>query len=242
MKKLAFLLFIPLLFTACDEKGDLEVAFRMLYDGAPITMFERVDYPSGGTIFFDRVNVFISDISAEQNDGKLQDAANVHFLDFSNIQDMTQANEGIKALVPDLPAKKYNKLLLGIGLDSDWNSTSPSDYDTNHPLSNNYWEEWNGYIFVVLEGKADMDNDGQTDFSFSYHIGKDEAYNMWTASTDFDIEEDKATTVVVNFDLKKVLSNSQQTLDMEQNQIDHSGNPEVYNFLTSNFVDAFSIE
>ena len=53
MKKLAFLFLLPFLFTACEEKkGDLDVTFKMVYDGAPITMFERVAYPNGGMIFF----------------------------------------------------------------------------------------------------------------------------------------------------------------------------------------------
>lgn len=242
MRKLTFLLFTPLFFIACEKEGDLDVTFKMTYDGTPIAMFERVAYPSGGTIFFDRVNVFVSDISAEQSDGKFQDAANVYFLDFSDMQDMARANEGITVNIPDFPAKKYNKLQMGIGLDSDWNSQTPSDFDTNHPLSNNYWEDWNGYIFMILEGKADMDNDGTTDFSFSYHVGKDDAFSMWEAATEFDIEEDKATAITVNFDVKKVFSNGTETLDLETYQIDHSGNPSVYDFLRGNFVSAFSVE
>ena len=242
MKKLSFLLFLPLLFTACQQEGDLDVNFKLEYDGSPIAMFQRVDYPRGGEIFFDRVSVFISDIAVKDTKGDWNGKSNVHFLEFSNLQDASQAETGITASLEDVAAAKYEELRMGIGLAPDWNATTPADYETNHPLSNNYWEAWNGYIFMIIEGKADTDADGRADFSFSYHIGKDEAFSMWNAAKDFTIVEDQVSTLNVTFDLKHILTNGTESVDIETFQIDHSSDPDLYDFLRGNFVNAFSIE
>lgn len=242
MKKLSFLLLLPLLFAACEQKGDLDINFQLVYDGEPLAMFDRVEYPGIGEVFFDRVNVFISDVAAKDANGDWSSKSNVHFLDFSNIQDASQAAEGITISIPDLDAAKYEELRMGIGLAPDWNATAPEDYGTDHPLSNNYWEAWNGYIYMVIEGKADTGGDAQTEFSFSYHMGKEDAFSMWNATKGFTVVDDQVTDLKVVFDLKKVLTNDSGNLDLETYQIDHSTEPVVFDFLTGNFVRAFSLE
>lgn len=73
----------------------------------------------------------------------------------------------------------YETISLGIGVDSISNATNPSQYTMNHPLANQdeYWAVWESYMFLKVEGRADMDRNGTYERSFTYHTGMDEFYS-----------------------------------------------------------------
>jgi len=246
MRKILFRLVCLSLFvvslSSCekDKEGTLELNFKLMYDGQPLAMFDKHNYPDGSSIFFDRFNLFLSNSSLMKEDEK-EFAFDVQLLNFSEIQDMETAKKGLTVSLGDLPAGSYKGLEMGIGIAPELNKTTPSDYSSSHPLANNYWNQWNSYIFMTIEGKADVSGDGKHDLILTYHIGKDEAFSSKQFNTPFEIEGGKKTVLEMQIDLLDLMSNGNNFLDIQETPIDHSTDPEVYKFFYMNMPNAIKV-
>ncbi|MEM0991832.1 MAG: MbnP family protein [Bacteroidota bacterium] len=240
---IALLLTIALSFTACNNEteGTLELQFQLVYDNEPLVMFENYDYPDGSKVFFDQFQMFLSNSSLIK-DGVKEFAFDVQFLDFSDIQDKAAAENGFTISLKDVPVGEYEGMELGLGLSPEWNATTPSDYSSTHPLSNNYWSQWDSYIFTKIEGKADTLGNGRNDHILNYHIGKDPAFSDKMFRMPISIEGGKTTKMKLKIDVLDILRNGTQYIDIRKNPIDHSRNPEVYDFIIANMADAVSME
>jgi hypothetical protein len=230
---------------ACEDKdateGNLSLQFQLTYDGEPLAMYDEQAYPDNQSIFFDRFNLFLSNGNLIQ-DGAENFAFDVLFLNFSDVQDQDSAEKGLEVLLSDLEAGEYSALELGIGLAPEWNATTPENYSSSHPLSNNYWSQWDSYIFTVIEGKADPDGDGMHDVPLTYHIGKDENFRSKAFDMPITIEGGKTTSLQFTIDLKEVFQNAERHLDVATQSLDHSTNPEVYEFLMGNLVESLRLK
>ncbi|MEM8527374.1 MAG: MbnP family protein [Bacteroidota bacterium] len=246
MKKTFFRLlclsFVVLSFSNCekDKEGTLELQFKLMYDGQPLAMFDKHDYPDGSSIFFDRFNLFLSN-SSLMKEGEKAFAFDVQLLDFSEIQDMEAAQKGLTVNLGEFPIGSYDGLEMGVGIAPELNKTSPKDYSSSHPLANNYWHQWDSYIFMTIEGKADVSGDGMHDLLLTYHIGKDEAFSSRQYQTPFEIEGGKKTTLEMQIDLLDILSSGNDYLDIKATPVDHSTDPEVYEFFYKNMPNAIKV-
>ncbi|MFI5171943.1 MAG: MbnP family protein [Chitinophagales bacterium] len=90
----------------------------------------------------------------------------------------------------DFPAGNYTKIMFDVGIDSATNAGDPSSYPLDNPLGNQfptmYWGPSFGYVFMRIDGVADMDGDGTPDIpagEFEMHIGM----NNYLASIEFDL-------------------------------------------------------
>lgn len=245
---LLYLAFGALLFSfgACEEEtttknGTLDLQFQLTYDGEPLVMYEEYDYPDNESIIFDRVNLFLSNGALVSKTEK-SFAFDVLLLDFSEMQDIETAKEGLHFKLTDLEPGEYEGLQVGIGLAPEWNATTPDDYTSSHPLANNYWSQWDSYIFAIFEGKADVSNDGTHDLALTYHIGKNESFEQRMMDLPINIQADKTTELKVTIDLLDVFQNSERHLNIEELPMDHSNKPEVYGFLMKNLANALQIE
>lgn len=237
------------IFAACNQEDDelgtgtLALNFKLTYDGDPISMYEdRYEYADGTSIFFDRFNLFLSNITLLENTPDQQRVLkDVAFLDYAQTQDETTAQEGITIELTDIPVGNHEGLNIGLGLTPELNATTPADYSTNHPMANNYWEQWNSYISMVVEGKADTTGNGMHDLVLTYHIGKDPSYADYPLKKNFEIKSDEMTTMYLEFDLKKLFTKDGEPLDIRKYPIDHSSNEYVYDFIRLNMVEAMSV-
>lgn len=233
-------------FSACEEEttaenGTLDLQFQLVYDGEPLVMYDKYEYPDNQSIFFDRFNLFLSN-GALVNKAEKSFAFDVLLLDFSDMQDVETATEGLHFKLTDLAPGEYEGLQIGVGLAPEWNATTPDDYTSTHPLANNYWSQWDSYIFAIFEGKADVSNNGTHDLALTYHIGKDESFEQRILDLPINIRAGKTTELKVTIDLLNVFQNSQRHLDIQELPFDHSTKPEVYGFLMKNLADALQIE
>lgn len=232
--------------TSCEKQennpsSSLQLQFNLTYDGQPLAMFQKVSYPDGSSIFFDKFNLFLSDCYLVNEEGKTP-LLDVKWLDFTDLQDVEAAKKGITLDLKELPSGNYTSLTIGIGLSPAWNATKPSDYKTDHPLANNYWEQWNSYISMLIEGKADTLGNGVHNQLLTYHIGKDPAYSEKTLQLPISIEDGKTTKLYFEIDVKKLLVKEGTYLDIRKTPIDHSTDPKVYDFIRTNMPAALSIQ
>ncbi|MFK7969801.1 MAG: MbnP family protein [Bacteroidia bacterium] len=139
-----------------------------------------------------------------------------------------------------------------VGVDAATNSQTDIDFAQwagDHPLAaqtpSMAWSWAAGYIFIRIEGKIDIDKDGDfdgDDKDLIYHIGKND--NQVSISlmshTDFD---EASETLGVEFDLANLFNNLDLT--NEDNHVSHTGSSqEQKNLVTTikdNVAGAFSI-
>ena len=82
--------------------------------------------------------------------------------------------------IGNFPAGDYTKVMFDVGIDSATNHADPSLYQIGDPLGaqfpNMHWGWSFGYIFVRIDGEADINGDGTPDNPdglFEMHLGGD---------------------------------------------------------------------
>ncbi len=206
-----FVLTIVLL-TACqqndlEETGTIAINFQLKYDGEPLVMFDRYEYPNGMEFFFTRFNFYLSDLNIKAANGQPVLLKDIEFLNLSEDHDTAaKAAQGTTLLIRKIPLGTYNSIEFDMGVPADLNSQEPKDYSNDHPLAatGEYWDSWNSYIFSKTEGKLDTDGDGQADLGLAYHIGADETLRNVDLNRDFAIEVDGITTVTIDIEMKRM--------------------------------------
>lgn len=149
------------------------------------------------------------------------------------------------------PAGSYTGIKFSVGLDSTQNSSNPSDFEEDSPLSlykGTYWT-WNtGYRFVMLEGSFDTIQNTPGPVSstntFAYHTGTAPLYSgavLGNASTSFSIAEGENYTYNLDLDINKLFYGD-QTIDRKQGAVTHTtSNYVLAQKFTHNFVRSFSL-
>ena len=211
------LLFSLLALSACKkdraiaiETTTLELSFTANYDGIPLVINEQEYDYAGNPIRFSKVSFYVSNVTLGETE-----ISDVNYIDLTKTHtDKVSAERGTTMDFPKIPVGEYQSVAFGIGVAPDLNRTKPSDYSTSHPLgadnSGEYWEAWNSYIFVKIEGQYDADGNGfdGEDIAFAYHVGQDELYKTLKATFDSPLllEVDTQTDINFSIDLKKLLT------------------------------------
>ena len=183
IKILAFL--YCLAFITCNKQtvapvdtASLNLSFRATYGNETLVLDNQTTYDyEGKAVKFSQVNFYLANLVAINDDGETE-LSEIQFIDLTLTHaTSTDAERGTVRNFSKVPIGEYKYFGLGVGVPHDLNKTNPSDYATNHPLgatnSSEYLEDWNGYIFVRIEGQYDQDGDGfgSNDINFSYQVG-----------------------------------------------------------------------
>jgi hypothetical protein len=143
---------------------------------------------------------------------------------------------------------KFTNLQGSIGVIESLNHDDPSAFPNESPLNISnagpmHWG-WNtGYIFIVIEGKADTLNDGNPvfDHSFSYHIGTDTYLGdfsftnlTWVKNSTYEYE------LPLKFEFDKFLQNNGQNINLKTENLTHTaaGQQVLTQKVNQNFKEA----
>ena len=215
---LVFVLFALIASSSCnsDKSGDIDLIFKLRYDGAPLVMFDHYTYPNGVDVFFTRFSFYMANAKAQSASGDI-DLFDIEMINLSNSHlDLSGANEGYTLSLKDIPVEDFNALSFEIGVPPDLNSLAPEDFSTDHPLgsSGEYWLGWNSYIFLKIEGKMDLDGDGTFEEGISLHVGSDEVLRSAELIQEFTVSEDSTTDLTIDIDLLDIFVRNSNTYDL----------------------------
>lgn len=224
MRKLAFLLglsTILLISYACrkqvvlGETANLDLQFKLLYDGAPLIFGNFYDYGSETKITINRFGYYISDVVLLGDFGA--DELELKEIDFLNYE---QVDSPVPVVAPiinsrinKIPTGNYSNIRLGIGVNSDLNTSSNSDFSTSHPLGQPelYWEEFQTYIFTLINGGFDTNGDGEIDSDIDFRAGTSNLYQEVTIPIQLMLSNNETGALSFTVDIKRLLelSNSE---------------------------------
>ena len=243
MRTLFFLILLSLLFFSCDKE---------VPTNTEDTYLSLTVQPTFGT-----ENLFLDSVytTVEGHDFKVLDFKfymtdvknNTNSLAEAILYDFRESGKTALRTIGD--PTKFTSLQGSIGVIESLNHDDPSAFPNESPLNISnagpmHWG-WNtGYIFIVIEGKADTINDGIAlfDHSFSYHIGTD-AYlenfsfsNLsWLKNSTYEYE------LPLKFEFDKFLQNNGQTINLKTENLTHTaaGQQELTQKVNQNFKQAF---
>ncbi len=209
--------------SSCEEdpkEGQLELIFKLRYEGEDLVMFDRIQYPDGRAMFIDRFTMFISSLELDDRSIKEVDFIN---MTLSHI-DATSAADGYSYVIDKLPPADYTSISFDIGVPAELNAMKPLDFDRDHPLFqlNDYWDGWESYVFFKIEGKIDLDGDNQITDGIALHVGADETLRNVQFDKSISIKDGETTQATIEIDLHTMF-----TIDGEIYNID--GTSQIHN-------------
>lgn len=157
---------------------------------------------------------------------------------------------GTTAFQVDGNANDFAALSGNIGVPASINHDDPSAFPTTSPLNimnaNGMHWAWNtGYIFIIIEAKADTIPDGDElfDHNLTYHVGTD----AYLGTVNFPTINWVATsstlqTTGLKLDMKKIIDHPTNPIDIASEYITHSGSGQetLTQKVLSNFIDALT--
>lgn len=198
---------LAILLSSCnnDKEGSLTLRFLAQTDGEPLPMFQTQNSINTYPLQFIHLGMMISDIELLSADGN-ESLSDIELVDLS-FDDINSATDGITIRIDNIPAKTYDGIRFGIGVAPDQNAQTPADFPSSNPLSrtNWYWEAWDSYIFMKVEGKIDTDFSGDFETNFAYHTGTNELYRILEANNPLTISDGQDTELGIAFNYAEIL-------------------------------------
>jgi len=245
MSKLFYITFATLFFfVSCKEEieeeeelpnEEIRVLIEPLYEGEAIDFETTYLTEEGYRIRYTKINI----IATQLRNIEQRSLASSAVYKMENDNRLLFQGEG--------DYTEFDAFSGNIGVDAERNHSDPSALPLSDPLNimntgDMHWGWDPGYIFLMIEGRADttMTGDGPFDMVFLYHVGTDDllrTFNVsdvqWTKKTNYLHE----TTLAI--DMEKVF-NSIHTVDIKEERTSHTdpGQEALSTKIIENFVAA----
>jgi hypothetical protein len=183
-----------------DESNSVNLKFAATYKSAPLALSPAtVSDDSLNVVKYEELNFLLSHIQLVKQDNSVVKLADVSYLDF------VDASNSSSFSYTDIPVGTYKALQFSIGLDSLQNEEDPSEISESDPRQKAQYWGWLKYVFLKVEGKANIANSGTANFSqlLLFHVGSDPLYRTITVNGPIEIKAGN-NSLPVNFDLHKL--------------------------------------
>jgi len=232
LKLLSYLIITASLLSCGDDTRDLDLNFKLTYEGEPLVMLDEYTFPSGELIKFTRFSFYISNLSSSLGSMSTE----IKDVDLINLtashSNLASAQEGLTYQIKDIKEESGQSIDLLLGVDAELNKSIPSNFTGNHPLANSgeYWIAWDSYIFFKIEGIVDLDGDGITETNVALHIGSDQA------SREVSVPLTSNDNIDLIIDVNEIFQNETSIFNIVDNPQIHSlSQIDQANFLMDNF-------
>ena len=223
-----------------DESADVCVYPNIAFHFHPSVGDETLVYGNthninGIDVRFDEIRFYMTELELTIND-KAQAFDNAFI-----ITETSGDQEAGKAIVGQLTKMTFN-----VGVSPDLNTADPALLPADNPLSADspfiqHWTWQAGYIFLKIDGAADVNNDGIFDAdteNLSIHCGFNDNLQRIEIETDQTIDKENFE-MHLEFDVAKFFEN----YDLANNLFSRPGNnPEAATAVMNNVQSAFSFE
>lgn len=216
---------------SCLYNGGLNIDFRLVNGNQQFNKYDTIQ-SQGYSFRLENMKFYISNIQLKSADENIV-LSEVHLFDIDNPDS--------KTLSFSLEENLYDSLYFDLGLNSQQNSSTPADYDVNHPLGlnqNTFWAmQPSSYIFVLIEGKMDT-LQGNDFYPLTYHLAHSDLLRNISLSKEISISNDNANNLVVDVDVSKIFDD----VDLSEDLPHQSTNSKLAQLLMTNFSTTFEIQ
>jgi len=244
---LFFVLFTCILpWTSCRKESPVgpsatvKVSIKTVFGDEPFIAGKEYDYPSEGSIRFNGLSMFLSDISLVAANGTDEIALDdVAFLDVASIQhDESTSEKGWIQTYYKVPLGDYTGIKFGLGVAHEENNQSPKNFSSGNPLGvdNRYSSQYLSYVFEDIAGQYYQGDDTT---SFSIKIVEDKMFKQVSISKGFSIN-DSGNDLEIIFDLKKVFQRNDSIMSLKEYPLITSPALPQMDWLGQNFQHSFS--
>jgi hypothetical protein len=238
-----FICLLLLILNGCgskEETNSMTMHIKLLYDGKPLTMFDKYTYPDGTGIYFSKFTMFMGDIHLTNESAKTL-ISDITFHDLTNSHSGTNHEYTYK--FNDIAEGKYTGFHFSLGVPKQLNDKTPAAFDSKNVLSNQseYWSNWKSYVFTKTEGYADLAKDGKYSQGFALHTGANDALRTIENNINLDFKNGTERHIYMDIDLKKQFG-TDKIYDLKKNAQIHSlsQQPQVIE-LIDNLAGAISV-
>lgn len=235
MRKFSCLVVVITLLMSCDTKqpeptpkNEVSIQINLKAGSDDLSYLDTVML-NGHMLKFSYVKLLLSQPNFIKENGE-------HVF-FDDKYILCEANHENKFLIGDVGKNNFDSLYFGFGVDSSRNTrvgtlSQPAYlYPSDHALSSAhgmYWG-WNpGYIWMKLEGRIDVNNDGDlidSDEIFSLHTGQDTAYRVITKALNLNMNN-ASRTIQIDLDILALFAGYDLTVNRFAHP-DNNAHPEV---------------
>jgi hypothetical protein len=246
MRYLSLISCCLLIAVACKKKPgpepptvtpQLKVEIQPVFGNDTLELDSTYTTQDGWDVQFTDIKFYLTDWASGSNE--LSDVARFDYRE-----------NGTTAFQVNGTAANFPSLTGNIGVPASINHNDPSAFPSSSPLNimnaNGMHWAWNtGYIFIIIEGRADTIPDGTPLFGhlLTYHIGTDAYLGTvnfpavtWTATTP------TMSTAHFRLNLKTMIDHPVDPIDIRSEYITHSSGTQatLTQKILSNFLDAFT--
>ncbi len=169
MKNLFLFLLLWVWTFTLSAQTDIELILQHKFEKSSFSLGQTYMTTSNQAIQISRLQYYLSDLELTHDGGQVFPFSNTYLL-INGQQDNYQLGN-VPATIEALEYIDFN-----LGLDAITNQNTPSDFAAGHPLENQdmYTTAQTSYIFLVIEGSIDTDNDNIPDAPFVLRATNDD--------------------------------------------------------------------
>lgn len=201
-----------------DEPTKVISSLQLTVGNEPLALDKTYEI-NDVNVQFQTAAMYIGDVEFQLNDKTFKREDTRYYL---------LKTEALNFLLGEVDAKSFDRVKFNIGLDAETNALDEEDYNSRpagDPLGvqdpSMHWSWDAGYRFIRLDGKADLDNNGDFESTLTYHIGKDAFYASIDKAVSVDLEEGD-NWFNIHVDVAKVLAGVDFNKDSDR--VTHTAN------------------
>lgn len=243
---LIFPLLLSFLFlTGCNDDDDdssaaqvtSQIVFKPKMGTDDFSMSDVITYSNGTTMRYEQFKYYISNVILVGSNGEETYVDSVHLIDLDD--------PGSGMFDIELESGAYEKIKFGIGLSPNFNSSDPTLYEIDHPLStlqNMYWSWATMYRFISISGYYSTTSTSDLTETFAWHPGRDQLYK----EVEFNLYQKHFyddTVLEFNLDIPGII-NKIETVDVPNEPTWHGSVADiaVAQKIVDNFAASLSIK
>ncbi len=174
-----------------------EVSVSLTYGIEKLGLDKYYQFNTKDSVRITKLKIFISNVSLLKNDKEVwRKSRSYHLVDMDNVATLT--------IIKELPPIDYDKISIGLGIDSTTNVSGALGGDLD-PTKGMYWTWQSGYINIKIEGNCNLIKNRNNEFQL--HLGGYQFPNYTYLETQFPAKQDK--DIIIELDIKELLEKIQ---------------------------------
>ncbi len=242
MKHLAFL-FACVVFFSCkpdkkttDTSASGQIQFSLATSTSSSYNLSDITSVNSKSVAINLVRFYICDVKLITENNTEIAVKDYDLIDWRSPDIRTYTNISI-------PAGTYKAIKFGIGVNNQLNETNPTSVSTGNVLNENrdmYWA-WLKYVFCKVEGRVDIDGDGNLETDLRYHIGTNDFYRIaYVSMPTIQVNAGDTKNFKLNLLIDKMFSNDTQSINFSTENYTQSESSQAEQATANKFSTIFS--